>query len=77
MSIGGENRFGRVVSGALKHYAEAAQAARAELSYEVCRAGMASLAQEIPAHLAEKEAVVHLGGRDAGALGKPWPHPRA
>ncbi|WP_239463748.1 hypothetical protein [Collinsella intestinalis] len=53
MSIGGENRFGRVGSGALKHYAEAAQAARAELSYEVCRAGMASLAQEIPAHLAE------------------------
>lgn len=53
MSIGGENRFGRVGSGALKHYAEAAQAAGAELSYEACCAGMASLAQEIPAHLAE------------------------
>lgn len=52
MGIGGENRFGRVGSGALKRYAEAAQQAGAQISYETCLTFMTDLAQEIPVSLA-------------------------
>lgn len=52
MGIGGENRFGRVGSGALKRYAEAAQQAGAQISHETCLTFMTDLAQEIPVSLA-------------------------
>lgn len=59
MSIGGENRVGRIGSGELERYVGggdpelAALLARAGLTLASCRALMADLAQEIPVSMAE------------------------
>ena len=53
MSIGGENRIGRVGEGALRRYAEANGLADFGLDGDACIELMASLARRIPAQLAE------------------------
>ena len=59
MAVGGENRFGRVGSGAIHRYmggndpALAAMLEKAEFTEDSCTAIMADLAQEIPVSMAE------------------------
>lgn len=53
MAIGGENRFGRVGSGALERYAQSGPFEQFGLGVASCRALMMDLAQEIPISLAE------------------------
>lgn len=53
MAIGGENRFGRVGSGALERYAQSGPFEQFGLEVASCRALMMDLAQEIPISLAE------------------------
>lgn len=53
MVIGGENRFGRVGSGALERYAQSGPFEQFGLGVASCRALMMDLAQEIPISLAE------------------------
>ena len=59
MSVGGENRVGRVGAGALERYVGAGDSKlaalldRAGLTLASCRALMADLAQEVPVSMAE------------------------
>lgn len=53
VAIGGENRFGRVGSGALERYAQSGPFEQFGLGVASCRALMMDLAQEIPISLAE------------------------
>ncbi len=64
MSIGGENRLGRVGAGAIKKFAEQGELEELGFSFEACCNLMAGLAQEIPAKLqqvfAEEATIPHI-----------------
>lgn len=53
MAVGGENRFGRVGSGAITRYSELPGMVKAEISTELCLAIMRHLAELIPIKLGE------------------------
>lgn len=64
MGIGGENRLGRVGSGAIKKFVEQGELEALGFTHEACCRLMAELAQSIPVHLqrlfVDKAAIPHI-----------------